>query len=150
LTQDFSYTLYPLRPASVKIGFLVNNVSGFQPGFYLLDPLNRKTGLVETGNLTKPMAAACLNQEWLAHASVHFLFMTNLNFIDQKWGARGYRYAMMTAGRLGQIVYLGATALQMGSCGIGAYYDDEIRGLLGLESDSALLYLVAAGPVKRL
>jgi len=136
--------------ASVQIGFLVNDIDGFQPGFYLLDPLKRKTGLVETGKLTGSTAAACLNQEWLENASVHFLFMANLNFIDQKWGARGYRYAMMTAGRLGQIIYLGAAAMQIGCCGIGAYYDDEIRGLLGLGRDSALLYLVAAGPVKRL
>ncbi|MFO7559507.1 MAG: SagB/ThcOx family dehydrogenase [Desulfobacterales bacterium] len=139
-----------LCSASLQIGFLVNDISGFQPGFHLLDPLNRKTGLVETGRLTGSAAAACLNQEWLENAAVHFLFMANLNFIDRKWGIRGYRYAMMTAGRLGQILYLGAASLQIGCCGIGAYYDDEIRKILGLDRNSALLYLVAAGPVKSL
>ena len=66
------------------------------------------------------------------------------------WGARGYRYAMLTAGRLGQSIYLGATALGLGSCGIGALYDGEARDILGLNQKSCLLYLVAAGPVKRL
>jgi SagB-type dehydrogenase family enzyme len=136
--------------ASLQIGFLTNNIKGYQPGLYLLDPLKRKIGIVETGKLTGYMAAACLNQEWLANASVHFLFMANLDVIDREWGPRGYRYVMMTAGRLGQIIYLGATDMKIGCCGIGAYYDDEIRGILGLERDSALLYLVAAGPFKSL
>jgi hypothetical protein len=38
----------------------------------------------------------------------------------------------------------------MGACGIGAFYDDEARAILGLDHESALLYLVAAGPVKRM
>ena len=44
----------------------------------------------------------------------------------------------------------GATALDLGCCGIGALYDGEARELLGLNEESALLYLVATGPVKRL
>ena len=76
--------------------------------------------------------------------------MTNLEEIDRTWGPRGYRYAMLTAGRIGQIIYLGATALGLGCCGIGALYDGEARDLLGLNNESALLYLVAAGPVKQM
>ena len=76
--------------------------------------------------------------------------MTNLSEIDRTWGPRGYRYAMLTAGRLGQTLYLGATALDLGCCGIGALYDGEARELIGLNEASALLYLVAAGPVKGL
>jgi len=45
-------------------------------------------------------------------------------------------------------VYLGATALGLGACGIGAIYDGEARSLLGLSSESALVYVVAAGTVK--
>jgi len=57
---------------------------------------------------------------------------------------------MMTAGRIGQTIYLGATALGLGCCGIGALYDGEARELLGLNRESVLLYLVAAGLVKRI
>ena len=96
------------------------------------------------------MATACLDQEWLKNASLHFLFMTHLDELDKPWGPRGYRYAMMLAGRIGQAIYLGATALGLGSCGIGALYDGEAGEVIGLNDDSALLYLVAAGPVKRL
>ena len=73
----------------------------------------------------------------------------NLKALDHHYGTRGYRYAMLNAGRLGQLIYLGATALGLGCCGIGALYDGEAQKLLSLNEDSALLYLVATGPVKR-
>lgn len=55
---------------------------------------------------------------------------------------------MITSGKLGQMIYLGATALGIGCCGIGALYDDEAKALLGLNKESRLLYLVASGPVR--
>jgi SagB-type dehydrogenase family enzyme len=134
--------------SSVVTGFLAGNVDGVESGFYLLDPDRRRFGRVATGAMTPQMSRVCLDQEWLARAAVHFLFMSRLPDLDARWGARGYRYAMMTAGRLGQVVYLGATAMGLGCCGIGALYDHEARNLLGLNPESALLYLVAAGPVK--
>ncbi len=138
------------RAENIKIGFLANHVEGIQHGFYLLETGKRKFGLVQPGQMTGFMTDACLNQDWLANASVHFLFLANLRFLDRHWGARGYRHAMITAGRIGQMIYLGATALNLGACGIGAFYDDEARAILDLNADSSLLYLVAAGVVKRM
>ena len=134
--------------ASVAIGALVGSVDGYPPGVYLLSPGERRLARVRGSATTAAMAAVCLDQMWLAAASVHFLFMANLSALDACWGARGYRYAMLGAGRIGQRLYLGATALGLGCCGIGALYDDEARRLLGLGADAGLLYLVAVGPVK--
>ncbi len=138
----------PRYGAAVAIGALVGNVDGYPPGFYLLSPDDRRLARVSSGELTTAMAAACLDQMWLAAAAVHFLFMVNLSALDACWGARGYRYAMLGAGRIGQRLYLGATALGLGCCGIGALYDDEARRLLGLSADAGLLYLVAVGSVR--
>jgi SagB-type dehydrogenase family enzyme len=131
-------------------GLLVGRAEGMAAGFYLLDAANKHAALVRAGSFIEPMARICLNQEWLKHAAVHFLFLTNLDRLDRLCGARGYRYAMLAAGRLGQRVYLAATAMAMGCCGIGAFYDGEAAELLGLTQGSKLLYLVAAGPVKSL
>jgi SagB-type dehydrogenase family enzyme len=133
----------------VSLGFVAGAVEGVAPGFYLLDPQTRQYALVAPGQLTPPMASACLNQDWLKNAGVHFLFMFNPGHLDETCGPRGYRYAMIQAGFLGQMVYLGATALGLGSCGIGAIYDEEAQTLLGLSGGSVLGYLVAAGIVKR-
>ena len=146
--SDSMIGIHPDITSSVSFGFLAGNVKGIDPGFYLLDPVSRKTGRVLSGNIIEKMASVCLDQAWLKHAAIHFVFMSNLEILEKQWGARGYRYAMMTAGRLGHAVYLGANALGLGACGIGAIYDNEARQLLGLNEDSALLYLVAAGHTK--
>ena len=95
------------------------------------------------------MAQVCLDQMWLANAGLHFLFLTNLDTLDQTWGSRGYRYAMMSAGRLGERLYLMSSAFGLGCCGIGAFYDQEAAELLELDEGNYLLYLVAVGSIKR-
>ena len=56
---------------------------------------------------------------------------------------------MLTAGRLGQRLYVAAEAMGLGCCGIGALYDSEAMEMLGLNQTSRLLYLVAVGNVKK-
>ncbi|MBW1733381.1 MAG: nitroreductase family protein [Deltaproteobacteria bacterium] len=51
---------------------------------------------------------------------------------------------------MGERIYLAASSLGLGCCGIGAFYDEEARDLLGLNRESRVLYLVDVGPVKSL
>lgn len=133
---------------SLLVGFLADDVEDMEPGFYLLDFSTKSIGLVTGGLFAERMARACLDQMWLKNAAVHFLFLSDPDRLDQIWGARGYRYAMLRAGQLGQRLYVSATAMGLGCCGIGAFYDEEAAKLLGLNKASSLLYLVAMGPVK--
>jgi len=138
----------PAASKTVQTGFLCFNVDNIKSGYYLLNPATRDIGRMSSTNLIPGMTAACLNQEWLKNAAMHFLFMTDLEKLDHNLGVRGYRYAMMTAGRLGHIIYLAATSMGLGSCGIGAFYDNEAMKLLGMAETSALLYMVAVGPIR--
>ena len=133
---------------TLAVGCLAERVEGIPSGFYLLDGLSKSIGPAAAGSFIRQMTRICLDQAWLAQAAVHFLLMSNLRQLDEQWGPRGYRYALMTAGRLGERLYLAATALGLGCCGIGALYDQEAADLLGLNADSRLLYLLAVGPVK--
>jgi SagB-type dehydrogenase family enzyme len=133
----------------LSLGLLIGQVEGFDPGFYLLDPYHFKLDRLSQGSLAEAMAGICLDQKWLANAAVHFLFLADLESLDKRFGPRGYRYAMMTAGRLGERLYLLAAALGLGCCGIGAFYDLEALELLKLDENSRLLYLVAVGPYKK-
>jgi SagB-type dehydrogenase family enzyme len=135
---------------SVSVGFIAGRVEGMEPGFYLLDRERKAVGLIARGSYIERMASICLDQAWLANGGIHFLFLGNLDVLDRTWGPRGYRYAMMTAGRLGERLYIAATAVGLGCCGIGALYDGEARERLGLNESSRLLYLVAVGVVKRI
>jgi SagB-type dehydrogenase family enzyme len=135
--------------AFLSLGLLTGPVEGVLPGFYQFNKRNLQVRPVKHGQLINPMAQICLDQMWLANAALHFLFIANLEALDHHWGPRGYRYAMMTAGRLGERLYLIASALGLGCCGIGAFYDQEAANLLGLDEANRLLYLVAVGSLKR-
>jgi SagB-type dehydrogenase family enzyme len=139
----------PYRDAGAT-GFLAAHVEGLEPGVYWLDPAKLAFGLAKPGYFIDRMAHICLDQEWLALASLQFFFVTNLDRLEQAWGPRGYRYAMISAGRLGQRLYLGATALGLGCCGIGAFYDREAAELLELNDASAMFYLLGIGTVKKI
>jgi len=133
----------------LSVGLLCGNVQGLGPGFYVLDPAGKALCLAAEGFMNDKMARICLDQAWLAYSAVHVVFLSNTEVLENWWGPRGYRYAMLNAGRLGQRLYLGATSMGLGCCGIGAFFDDEAGQLLGTNQATRLLYLVALGPVKR-
>jgi SagB-type dehydrogenase family enzyme len=65
-----------------------------------------------------------------------------------RYEQRGYRYIAIEAGHVGQNLCLCAAALGLGAVPIGAFYDHELNGLLGLEPGEAALYLVCCGVPK--
>jgi SagB-type dehydrogenase family enzyme len=133
----------------VGTGILVNSAGSRKPGYYLLDLEKERLGVVKEGPFVETMAHICLDQAWLSNAGLHFLFMADLEALEERFGPRGYRSAMLEAGRMGETLYLSAASMGIGCCGIGAFYDEEARQLLELNADARILYLVAVGPVKR-
>jgi SagB-type dehydrogenase family enzyme len=138
------------RSDLLQTAFFAERVKDIVPGLYSLDNSERKFGILHPGIFGEKIAHTCLNQEWLKNAGLHFLFMCDTDELDKKYGPRGYRYAMMEAGRIGQLLYITATSLSLGCCGIGAFYDNEADTLIDLNGgkELRLLYLVAIGKIK--
>lgn len=99
-------------------------------------------------SVQEKLATICLGQSWLQHANALFLFLADIGGLEAVHGARGYRQVMLEAGRLGERVYLLATALGLGACGIGAFFDAPAAELMGLGRDVHLLHLTAMGRVR--
>ena len=53
-----------------------------------------------------------------------------------KYGERGYRYALLEAGHVGQNLVLVAQALGMAACPIAGYYDDRVHDLIDADGAS--------------
>lgn len=143
----------PDETGSVAASFVVTamisqNMQGLPPGLYVISRDGAGLTRLKTGDLAGDLARVCLDQSWIGRAAVNFLMAADLAAVEAALGARGYRYVMMHAGRIGHRVYMAAQELGMGCCGIGAMYDGEAAELLGLTSGSRLLYAVSAGPVK--
>ncbi len=133
----------------IAAGFIAGDVGGINPGVYLISPSKGKIRLIKEGAFINAMTHICLDQNWLRNAGLLFFTAADPEALDKRWGPRGYRYAMLSAGRVGHRIYLGATALKLGCCGVGAFYDDEAATLIGLGQSYVMLYLLAVGHVKK-
>ena len=55
----------------------------------------------------------------------------------------------MDAGHLGQALYLAATALNLGCCTVGAFFDEEVDRIIGIDGKKEIsVYLGAIGRVR--
>lgn len=131
------------------LGMTCQHVQGLDDGFYLFSHDARSLVLKQPGQFHQSLAHVCLDQMWMAEAGIHFLLMADLETVEKHWGPRGYRYLFMEAGRVGHRIYLGASALGLGCCAVGAIYDWEAQDLLGLNKEVALFYVVSTGCVKK-
>ncbi len=61
-----------------------------------------------------------------------------------RYGERGYGYLHLGAGPACQNLYLGAGSVDCGVCAIGAFSDDDMNELLGLDGEERFLIYVAA------
>ncbi len=100
------------------------------------------------GDPAHQVAAACLNQMWVGQAALLLLLSAPVAHTAEVSGPRSYRHLMLDAGAAGQRLYLAATALGLGCCGVGAFYDAELAAAMGLPPGEVPLYLLACGPVK--
>ena len=63
-----------------------------------------------------------------------------------RYGERGYRYIHLDAGHVCQNLYLSAESIGCGVCAIGAFDDDDLNQVLGLNGvDQFAVYVGTLG-----
>jgi SagB-type dehydrogenase family enzyme len=131
--------------SAMRLGVLTGGAAGLADGLYLLDGESRTISLVRQGDARRELAAASLGQRFVAKGSLITFMLTDLATLDMRFGPGGYRRALIDAGRAGHRAYLAATSMGLSACGVGAFFDDEVRNLLGLADTARALYFVVSG-----
>jgi SagB-type dehydrogenase family enzyme len=63
-----------------------------------------------------------------------------------KYGLRGYRFALLEAGHLGQNLLLAATALELASLPVGGVYDRRVDEFLSIDGvNESVVYAFSFG-----
>ena len=133
--------LYP-----IETYLMVNRVEGLTRGIYHLYVPTFSLELVREGDFSRDLTAAALGQEMVASGAVTFLWTAVIDRCRIKYGERAFRYIYLDAGHMGQNLYLAATALGLGCCTIGAFFDDEVNAILEVDGlEETVLYLGAVG-----
>ena len=84
--------------------------------------------------------------EWAGNASVAFFMTAVFHRSEVKYRARGYRYALLEAGHIGQNFYLLAQALNLKCVALGGTNDENVEKLLHIDGQAeALVYTILIG-----
>ena len=138
----------PFHAITAPLGLhaVVRNVEEIEPGVYLFDPANRSLRPVRAGDFSAQCGRANLNQDFCRTADVVFFKTVTFDALGFPDGDRGYRYANIRSGIMGGALYLQATALGMGVCGVGAFMDDQVAAIVGCDPKiEPVLYVTAVG-----
>jgi len=116
---------------------LANRVESLEPGAYQYLALDhRLVRLDPSPDLAVRMADACLGQEMVRRRGR----------MSWRYGERGVRYLFLDAGHVCQNLYLAAESIGAGACAIGAFDDQRVNELLGLDGiERFVVYLASVG-----
>lgn len=136
-----SGALYPIETYVV-----VHNVDGIEPGVYHYAIREHELEQVRAGDFRAHTVEQAIGQDFLGQCGV-VLFLTNvLQRMRPKYQDRSYRYGLIEAGHIGENAYLSAVSHGLGACGVGAFMDDRINAMLGVDgTEEAAVYMLAIG-----
>ncbi len=139
-TAPSAGALYPL-----EVYVVVGTVEAMLPGIYKYDiPAHGLRGLSE-GDRRRDLSRAALGQSWIEDAAAALVIAGVYKRTTRKYGERGVRYVHMEVGHAAQNVYLQAEALQLGTTMVGAFEDEDVTAVVGLDADEAPLCILPVG-----
>jgi len=138
-----SGALYPIEVYAV-----VHRVDGLERGVYHYAYREHALELIRSGDYRARVVEQGIAQEFLGECGVVLFLTMILQRMRPKYQDRSYRYGLIEAGHLGENAYLAATSMGLGACGIGAFMDDAINAMLGVDGvEEAAVYMLAAGRI---
>ena len=142
-TAPSAGALYPIETYLV-----VNNVKEIAKGIYHYSIKDHALEEMKLGEFGKKTANGALGQDMCANAAVVFIWTSIFQRSRWKYGQRAYRYIYLDAGHIGENLALASTALGLGSCQIGALFDEEINKLIDVDGKSeSTIYMSVVGNI---
>jgi len=125
---------------------MIRKVEGLQPGAYHYLPMEHRLEFLRSfDELDQTITATVSGQSWAAKANVVFYWSMVAYRCEWRYGISAHRPALMDIGHVGENLYLAATALGLGTCGVGAFQHELCCRLFGLDEKEE--YIVYTSPV---
>lgn len=138
--------LYP-----IETYLIAHNVEELKRGVYHYAVKSHDLELLKLGDFTRDIYEAALEQEMCSRAAVVFVWTAIVARSKWKYRQRAYRYIYLDTGHIAQNLALSAVNIGLGSCQIGAFYDDEVNQIVDVDGiDESVIYLSAVGNPSKL
>lgn len=126
-------------------------IEGLEEGLYHYLPSPHSLKLIRPGEMREELARYALNQRFISQAPATLVLCALFERTAWHYGKRARRYVNMEIGHAGQNIYLQSEALGLGTVAVGAFNDEMVAKLLGLEKELVPLYIMPLGtPARRL
>ncbi len=136
--------LYP-----IETYLAIHRVTDLRPGVYHYGVADHSLALLREGDVRGEAVRQGLMQDFLGACNLVVYFTVILQRLRWRYQERSYRYALLEAGHLAQNLYLAATSLGMGVCAVGAFLDDRVNAMLGVDGENeAAVYMLAVGKTR--
>ncbi len=133
--------LFPIETYCV-----INNVDDFPAGVYHYQVSYHSLVLLKEGNFSLDLARAALGQKMMRDASFNLVWTAMIDRSKWKYDQRAYRYIYLDAGHIAQNTALAAVSSGLGSCQIGAFFDEEVEQILGVDGEKEfVIYMTSVG-----
>jgi SagB-type dehydrogenase family enzyme len=142
-TAPSAGALYPIETYVV-----VNNVLKLEKGVYHYCIKDHTIEELKLGDYGIKTANGALGQDMCARAAVVFIWTSIFQRSKWKYDQRAYRYIYLDAGHIAENLALASTGLGLGSCQIGALFDDEINEIVDVDGVSeSTIYMSVVGNI---
>lgn len=146
--RSFEFRTAPSAGAQYPIEtyIIANEVSDLEPGVYHYGVHSHELERVLVGDVRSQIAAAALGQAMCGSAPAVFAWTAIFARSTWKYGQRAYRYIYLDAGHIAANLALAAVSLDLGTCQVGALFDDEVNKLLGVDGvEKSVVYMSVVG-----
>jgi SagB-type dehydrogenase family enzyme len=125
----------------------INRVSGLEPGLYRYLAFSHRLMPIEISpGMTDKVMEACLRQAMVRDSAVTFIWSCVIYRMAWRYSERAYRLVHLDAGHICQNLYLAAEQINCGACAIGAFDDELMTGLLGIDGiEEFVIYCATVG-----
>lgn len=140
-TAPSAGALYP-----IETYVIVNRVDGIPAGVYHYSVRQHCLETIKVGDFSNEIAIAALGQRMCLEAAAVIVWTAVFKRSKWKYGERAYRYIYLDAGHMGENLALAATGIGLGTCQVGALFDEEVNQIIGVDGEEeSVVYMSVVG-----
>lgn len=129
---------------------VVINVEELERGLYRYLPLEHKLYLISADEcLPEDLVASCMGQAFVSSSAVTFIWTAIPYRTEWRYSKASHKIIALDVGHICQNLYLACESIGAGTCAIGAYFQDKMDALLGIDGiEEFAIYVAPVGKIE--
>ncbi len=129
----------------IELYFACEAIDGVPDGLYRYDTALEDIAPAASGQFLDKIRAASYDQKFIAQCNLAVIMVYNPQMIVSDYGRDSAKYSAMECGHIAQNLLLMATSLDLGAVPVGAFDQQKLDSLIGIDEFKQSLYMIVVG-----